>query len=72
MLLSATLIGEIIIVLAIVMAIVSYYLGKKKTTTPVITALIGFFSAFIPPLAFIFILVLVLKSDTPPKDVANI
>lgn len=72
MLLNATLIGQMIFVFAIVMAILGYYLGKKKTTTPAVTALIGFFSALIPPLAFIFLLVLVLKSDTPPKAAANI
>ena len=47
---NATLFGQIIIILAIFMAIAGYYLGKRKTTTPVVTSVIAFFTAFVPPL----------------------
>lgn len=60
---NATLFGQIIIVLAILMTVAGYYLGKRKTTTPVVTSVIGFFTAFIPPLSLIFLIVLVLKKD---------
>lgn len=60
---NATLFGQIIIVLAILMALAGYYLGKRKTTTPVVTSVIGFFTAFIPPLSLIFLIVLVIKKD---------
>lgn len=61
--LNATLVGQLIFILMIVMTILGYYLGEKKTNNPVLTAIIGFFSAFIPPLALILLMILVLKSD---------
>lgn len=61
--LNATLIGQFVIVLAIVMVPTSYYLGKRKTQTPKITVLVGLLSALLPPLAIIFLMALVLKDD---------
>lgn len=60
---NATFIGEMIVVFAIVMAILGYYLGKNKTRTPKLTALVGFLTAFIPPIAVLFLIVLVVKND---------
>ncbi|AVJ55845.1 hypothetical protein C5610_05650 [Idiomarina sp. OT37-5b] len=60
---NATIIGQSIILFAIVMAVLGYYLGKRKTTNPVLTAVIAALSALIPPLAIIFLIVLVLKED---------
>ncbi|MCW8091858.1 hypothetical protein [Alteromonas sp. ASW11-130] len=65
MTINATLLGLIIVVLACVMAGLGYYLGKRKTQTPGITAVIAFVTAFIPPVALIFLIVLVFKSDIP-------
>jgi 1,4-dihydroxy-2-naphthoate octaprenyltransferase len=42
-----------------------YYLAKRKTETPVLAAVIGFFTAFILPLALIYLIVLVLMRDLP-------
>ncbi|XOV77591.1 MAG: hypothetical protein ACFHVJ_11585 [Aestuariibacter sp.] len=61
--LNTTLVGQLVIVLAILMLPISYYLGKRKTQTPKMTALIGFLSAIMPPLAIIFLMALVLKDD---------
>lgn len=33
---NATLVGQFIIVLAVIMAVVCFYLGKRKTQTPVL------------------------------------
>ena len=60
---NATLFGLVVIVLAIVMAGLGYYLGKRKTQTPILTAVIACFSAVIPPVALIFLMVLVVKND---------
>ena len=60
---NATLVGETIIVLAIIMAALGYYLGKRKTQTPVLTSVLAFFSALVPPLALVFLIVLVFKND---------
>ncbi|MBS3796533.1 hypothetical protein [Pseudoalteromonas sp. BDTF-M6] len=63
---NTTLFGQLILALAIIMAIVGYYLGKRKTQTPFLTSCLGFFSALIPPVALIFLIVLVLKNDVQP------
>ncbi len=60
---DATLVGQLIFVLAIVMAVVGFYLGKRKIQTPFHVSVLGFVSALVPPLALIFLIVLVLKCD---------
>lgn len=60
---DATLVGQLIFILAIVMAVVGFYLGKRKTQTPFLVSALGFVSALVPPLALIFLIVLVLKGD---------
>ncbi len=60
---NATLLGQFIFALAIVMAILGYYLGKRKTQTPFLTSGLGFLSALIPPIALIFLIALVFKND---------
>lgn len=70
---NTTFIGQVIVffvlpILAIIMALVSYYLGKRKTETPKLVAAIGFFSATIPPLALIYLMVLVFKKDIKQFD----
>ncbi len=63
---NATLFGQVVFVLAIVMAVLGYYLGKRKTQTPVLTAVLAFFTALLPPVAIIFLIVLVVKNDVRP------
>ena len=60
---NATLIGQIVFLFALLVPFMAYYLGRRKTETPVMCAVIGFFTAFIPPIAIIYLVVLVLKSD---------
>ena len=60
---NATLIGEIIFISVIVIGALSYYLGKRKTSTPKMATLIGVLLSFLPPLGLIYLAVLVLKSD---------
>jgi len=66
---NATFLGQAIIVLAVFMAIAGYYLGKRKTRTPVLTSIIAFFTAIVPLFAIIFLAYLVLKDDLPEKEV---
>ena len=63
---NATLFGQVVIALAVVMAILGYYLGKRKTQTPILTAIVAFFTALVPPVALLFLVVLVLKNDVQP------
>jgi hypothetical protein len=60
---NATLVGQFIFAFAIILTLIGYYLGKRKTQTPKMTAVIGFFSAFFPPFGIIFLIVLALKKD---------
>lgn len=63
---NATLFGQIVIVLALIMAALGFYLGKRKTQTPVLAAVVGVLTAFIPPMALIYLAALVLKNDVMP------
>ncbi|MBO1256147.1 hypothetical protein J3L16_10675 [Alteromonas sp. 5E99-2] len=65
---SNGLLGKIVIVFAIIMVSLGYYLGKRKTQTPVLTAVIAFFSALLPPIAIVFLMVLVIKNDVEPPS----
>jgi predicted PurR-regulated permease PerM len=60
---SMTYLGETIFVLAIVFSILGFYLGKRKTQTPVLVTFLAFFSALIPPIGLIFLMVLACKKD---------
>jgi predicted PurR-regulated permease PerM len=62
---NATLLGQTIIILAIVFAVVGFYLGKRKTETPVLVSVLAFFSALMPPIGLIFLMVLAFKKDLP-------
>jgi hypothetical protein len=54
-----------IVGLGVFMASISLYLGRRKTETPILVSVIGFFTAFIPPFALIYLLILVFKRDLP-------
>jgi len=64
---NATLLGIIVLFLIPIFALVSYFLGKRKTTTPIIVAVIGGFLGLVPVLGLVFIAVLALKSDLPKE-----
>jgi hypothetical protein len=60
---NATLIGELVVISVLVVGFLSFYLGKRKTNSPKLAALIGVLLSLIPPLGFIYLAVLVLKDD---------
>jgi Mn2+/Fe2+ NRAMP family transporter len=64
---NATLFGQGILIIGLfylmVVTAISYYLGKRKTNTPILIAIIGLFTTLIPPIALIFLIVLALKKD---------
>ncbi|MDX1537123.1 hypothetical protein [Arsukibacterium sp.] len=51
------------IVFILIMGVVSYYLGRRKTQTPVLTGLLGVVLSIIPPFGLLYLVVLVLKKD---------
>lgn len=60
---NATLVGQVMFVFMVVVGILSYYLGRRKTHTPVLAGLLGIVLCFIPPFALIYLVVLALKKD---------
>jgi hypothetical protein len=60
---NATLVGQIMFVFVLVVGALSYYLGRRKTQTPVLAGLLGVVLCIIPPFALVYLVVLVLKKD---------
>ena len=60
---NATLVSEIMLVLLMVVGALSYYLGRRKTQTPVLAGLLGMVLCIIPPFALLYLVILVLKKD---------
>lgn len=58
------LIPLLVSVFVLLMTLVTYRLGLKKTENAKVTALIGFFLAFLPPLVLIYVVILLLREDT--------
>ncbi|HIK79660.1 MAG TPA: hypothetical protein EYF94_01835 [Porticoccaceae bacterium] len=52
-----------VIGLALFMAAICYYLGKRKTETPVLVSVIGFFTAVFAPFALVYLFIFMLKRD---------
>ncbi|BDY05572.1 hypothetical protein [Ferrimonas sp. YFM] len=50
---------------ALVMLVLTYLLARKKVSSPAACSVLGFFSAFIPPLAIVFLVFLTLKTELP-------
>ncbi|MCG9697597.1 hypothetical protein [Shewanella sp. Isolate11] len=65
---NATLLGQTTLLLAIVFAAIGFYLGKRKTETPILVSVVAFFSALIPLIGLIFLIVLVFKKDRPTEQ----
>ncbi|RUO38616.1 hypothetical protein CWE13_02935 [Aliidiomarina shirensis] len=64
---NVTLIVPIMFLLMLFVGVPSYYLGRRKTQTPVLAGLLGVVLCIIPPLAFLYLIVLVIKQDVPSK-----
>lgn len=51
------------IVFILVVGVLSYYLGRRKTQTPILAGLLGLVLSIIPPFGLVYLVVLVLKKD---------
>jgi len=67
---NATLLGEFIVLFALIMGAVCYYLGRRKTQTPILAGLLGVALSIIPPLGLVYLVVLVLKKDVGSTSAA--
>ena len=68
---NATFIGQFALISGLVIGIVSYYLGRRKTQTPVIAGVLGFVLGLIPIFGIIYLIVLMLKKDVIPNERSN-
>jgi hypothetical protein len=66
---NITFLGQIIAVWIVIATILTFFLAKRKTQTPIIATIIGFILSFIPPVCMIYLIVLVLKNDVPKTEV---
>lgn len=67
---NATVIGEFIALFALIMGAVCYYLGRRKTQTPVVAGLLGAALSIIPLFGLIYLVVLLLKKDVGSTSAA--
>jgi hypothetical protein len=63
---TLTQMGLAVFAFMVIIGCISYILGKKKTTTPVKSALLGFVFSFIPVLGIIYVIYLAAKDDVVP------
>lgn len=68
--LNATLVGQFIFIFALIMGAVCYYLGRRKTQTPVLASLLGVMLSILPPFGLVYLVVLVFKKDVSPTPAA--
>ncbi|MFD2176134.1 hypothetical protein [Veronia pacifica] len=57
------LLGQLVFISMLFVGGLSYYLGKRKTSTPKVAAMIGVTLCIVPPLNFIYLIILLLKKD---------
>lgn len=67
---NATLYGQFVIIFALIMGAFCYYLGRRKTQTPVLAGLLGVVLSLIPIFGLVYLVVLVLKKDVGSTSAA--
>ncbi len=68
MAIGGSVLVQFYLVFVLLIGILSYYLGKRKTQTPKLTAFLGVLLAFVPPFALLYIIVLIIKNDIQPVN----
>lgn len=67
---NGTVAGLFLLVCGAVIGLVSYYLGRRKTQTPFLAGVLGFFLGLVPILGMIYLVVLMLKNDVVTNNSA--
>lgn len=60
---TLTQMGSAVFIFMVVIGLISYVLGKRKTTVPIKSALLGFVFSVIPVLGIIYVVYLAAKED---------
>lgn len=58
-----TFIGQFTLLFAVIIAVVSYFLGRRKVETPALAALLGFVFSIVPIFGLLYVVVLMFKKD---------
>ncbi|ERS11720.1 hypothetical protein [Alloalcanivorax xenomutans] len=62
---STTLLGQMAIAWAVLCAVSSYFLARKKVRAPVLAAVLGLFMSLVPPFALVYMAVLAFLRPEP-------
>lgn len=62
---NATLFGQIVLVFALMMGLVCFVIGRRKTQRPLLTGLVGALLFLMPLLGLIYLWLLLRKKDLP-------
>ena len=60
---NATLVVQLIVVFALVVGVISYFLGRRKTQSPILAGVLGAVLSIVPLFGLIYLVVLMLKND---------
>ncbi|MGP1835015.1 hypothetical protein ACTTBA_18215 [Shewanella frigidimarina] len=60
---NATLVGQLIVVFALVVGVISYFLGRRKTQSPILAGVLGAVLSIVPLFGLIYLVMLMLKND---------
>lgn len=60
---NATLVGQLIVIFALLVGVISYFLGRRKTQSPIMAGVLGAVLSIVPLLGLIYLVVLMLKND---------
>ncbi|MGY5796335.1 glycosyltransferase 87 family protein [Rheinheimera faecalis] len=69
---DATLYGQFVIIFALVMAALCYYLGRRKTQNPVLAGLLGAVLSLLPLFGLVYLLVLLFKKDVSSTSASKL
>lgn len=65
---NLTFFGELVFYSMFIVGGISYYLGKRKTSNPKVTTLVGVLLCVTPPLNIVYLIVLSLKNNFYPVE----
>jgi len=68
---NMTLLIEIVFISIVVVGVLSFYLGKRKTNSPKMVTLIGVLLSIFPPLGLTYLAILVLKKDINQNSIGK-
>ncbi|MFT6133346.1 MAG: hypothetical protein ACJAW2_002081 [Shewanella sp.] len=60
---NATLVGQLIVIFALLVGVISYFLGRRKTQSPIMAGVLGAVLSIVPLFGLIYLVVLILKND---------